>query len=358
MTGGSGKRTNTVSWVGSGELLKTPVHKKLRETEVNSDTGAEEPVYIEVDLHHVDDEDDTPLKLEISCPVCMGILEHPCVIKACLHRFCKECFEKVVANYKMCPSCRNQVGNRREGTEDARYSSLVNVLSENNHDYIDKSVLKQGSVRHLERTNILRKMANRKRQTSSLDNKDKNVYFRLVAMKRAQDGTYEIKNDGKSEIIDKVYDENGNAWTYGMNNNSFDNHLIQRDPAVVSRDNLCEKIASRELRKSYLSSPMKASIEDIKRFLKVKKEQEELAEASLTLFEYENEKSCAGGETQNKGRLILDSVSPTFVFNYELFILYNGQMRHLSDDITLKTICQHWWEYNSPLNLFFSSSQA
>ena len=54
------------------------------------------------------------LNQELTCPVCLGIMQETKVVIQCMHRFCGECIEKCLRQGKAeCPSCRVHVGSRR-----------------------------------------------------------------------------------------------------------------------------------------------------------------------------------------------------------------------------------------------------
>lgn len=57
---------------------------------------------------HMDEDtsgDASPLKLGLTCPVCLSIFEDP-VVLPCSHSFCRECLKQSLRPVKMCPLCR------------------------------------------------------------------------------------------------------------------------------------------------------------------------------------------------------------------------------------------------------------
>ena len=324
----------------------SPLRKKYSEFSISLLTGNQEARTIEVDI-------DNSYLEEITCPVCLEVLFQPYVMLGCLHRFCKECFHKAISTMTggndgssmnhSCPSCRNKIGSRREGQPDSTFEGLIDVLSKEHIDTaVDIADLKE---LHDQRVADLRNQARRMRVLPNPE-RDKTVYFRLLPVMKLEDDSIRITREGKSEILDNFYSRDGKS-IWERSHDKTDENLI--DPAVNSRNNLSKQVASSELRKSYLSSPMQASIKDIKNFLKIKKEKEDISQAQLKTFNtLNNTTAFANNQTVN-----LSAIPGTFHFQYELFVYHKNQLRYLDDTDTLKSICREMWEWDSPLNLFF-----
>lgn len=61
---------------------------------------------------------------EIVCPICLDILSQTRAAPECLHRFCKNCIEKIVK--KECPVCRKKLPpNVKTFKEDPKFDQLI-----------------------------------------------------------------------------------------------------------------------------------------------------------------------------------------------------------------------------------------
>jgi E3 ubiquitin-protein ligase RNF1/2 len=69
------------------------------------------------------------LNQELTCPVCLGIMQETKVVIQCMHRFCGECIEKCLRQGKAeCPSCRVHVGSRRSLATDPNFDDLIRKI--------------------------------------------------------------------------------------------------------------------------------------------------------------------------------------------------------------------------------------
>ncbi|OEH75483.1 zinc finger (c3hc4 ring finger) domain-containing protein [Cyclospora cayetanensis] len=89
------------------------------------------------------------LREDLSCPICMSILDQTVVVKSCLHRFCAECIEKCVRiGIRECPQCRSHVASRRSLRPDGdldRIGALVSPLQLQQHPKKHGSILNTSS---------------------------------------------------------------------------------------------------------------------------------------------------------------------------------------------------------------------
>eukprot|EP00922_Rhytidocystis_sp_ex-Travisia-forbesii_P054749 GHVS01081129.1.p1 GENE.GHVS01081129.1~~GHVS01081129.1.p1 ORF type:complete len:336 (+),score=56.95 GHVS01081129.1:215-1222(+) len=80
------------------------------------------------------------LRTDISCPICMGILQHAVVVKDCLHRFCAECIEKCVRiGIRECPQCRIHIASRRSLRPDALFDCVIRRLFPDVKEFEEKN---------------------------------------------------------------------------------------------------------------------------------------------------------------------------------------------------------------------------
>merc|ERR1712157_630193 len=65
----------------------------------------------------------------LTCPICLDVLDHVMVTKACLHRFCKDCITTALRQSNQeCPTCRQKIVSKRDLREDPNFDSLINKL--------------------------------------------------------------------------------------------------------------------------------------------------------------------------------------------------------------------------------------
>eukprot|EP01024_Parvocaulis_polyphysoides_P024127 TRINITY_DN22153_c0_g2_i1.p2 TRINITY_DN22153_c0_g2~~TRINITY_DN22153_c0_g2_i1.p2 ORF type:complete len:204 (-),score=26.20 TRINITY_DN22153_c0_g2_i1:3-614(-) len=65
---------------------------------------------------------------ETKCPICHGMLKAPRLVKACMHRFCKDCITRAISDRQKCPVCKCHLGSHRETMEDTRMQKLLEAL--------------------------------------------------------------------------------------------------------------------------------------------------------------------------------------------------------------------------------------
>mmetsp|Transcript_22368 Transcript_22368/g.28946 ORF Transcript_22368/g.28946 Transcript_22368/m.28946 type:complete len:302 (+) Transcript_22368:102-1007(+) len=66
------------------------------------------------------------LNMELTCPVCLRLLNKTEIVMECLHRFCSECIQKCLRVTKNeCPSCRIHIPSRRSLRPDPNFDALI-----------------------------------------------------------------------------------------------------------------------------------------------------------------------------------------------------------------------------------------
>lgn len=69
------------------------------------------------------------IKGDLSCPICLSILQNTSMTLECSHRFCKSCIETSLrTNSNDCPTCREKVVTRRSLRDDSRFNNLISAL--------------------------------------------------------------------------------------------------------------------------------------------------------------------------------------------------------------------------------------
>jgi uncharacterized protein YbaR (Trm112 family) len=83
--------------------------------------------FVEVDSREIE----KILSEDLKCPICRGPLNTTIAIAACLHRFCSDCFQRSIRDYKQqhgCPICRKSLASRRSSKPDRLIDQLVSSL--------------------------------------------------------------------------------------------------------------------------------------------------------------------------------------------------------------------------------------
>ncbi|PRP78457.1 hypothetical protein PROFUN_13690 [Planoprotostelium fungivorum] len=71
----------------------------------------------------------TTIQVQITCPICLGILRQTHTMMECLHRFCAECIEKSLRlGRKECPACRVKCISRRQLRADPRFDRIISAV--------------------------------------------------------------------------------------------------------------------------------------------------------------------------------------------------------------------------------------
>jgi len=69
------------------------------------------------------------LNVELTCPVCLGIIRNAMTVMECVHRFCEECITKCLRlGKKECPSCRVKCVSRRSLRRDPTFDEIINAV--------------------------------------------------------------------------------------------------------------------------------------------------------------------------------------------------------------------------------------
>ncbi|CEM35045.1 unnamed protein product [Vitrella brassicaformis CCMP3155] len=96
----------------------------------DSDSG------VAIDLSRMTTLTGSNLNVDLTCPVCLGILTKTTTVKVCLHRFCASCIEKCLRIGKReCPTCRVHISSRRMLRSDPTFDKMVKRLFPNVEAY-------------------------------------------------------------------------------------------------------------------------------------------------------------------------------------------------------------------------------
>jgi len=76
------------------------------------------------------------LNVELTCPICLGILRETMTVMECVHRFCSACINKCLRlGKKECPACRVKCASRRHMRADLAMDGIIAALYPNLEEY-------------------------------------------------------------------------------------------------------------------------------------------------------------------------------------------------------------------------------
>ncbi|KAL6068660.1 E3 ubiquitin-protein ligase RING2 [Balamuthia mandrillaris] len=77
------------------------------------------------------------LNVELTCPICLGIIRRTMTVMECLHRFCADCISKCLrlSKKKECPTCRVHCSSRRHLRPDPNFDKLIAAIYPNLDEY-------------------------------------------------------------------------------------------------------------------------------------------------------------------------------------------------------------------------------
>jgi len=130
-------------------MPKEQVLRKMREGGLNSQDGEEEciegltlyetyrePIPLYDNANHTTTLQVRTLNVELTCPICLGIMRNTMTVMECLHRFCDECISKCLRwGKKECPTCRVHCSSRRHLRPDPNFDALIATVYPNLDEY-------------------------------------------------------------------------------------------------------------------------------------------------------------------------------------------------------------------------------
>lgn len=95
------------------------------------------------------------LNSNLTCPICLGLINQTMVVMECLHRFCGDCIQKCLRlAIKECPSCRIHIPSKRALRRDLNFDALIATI------YPDRQEFEQQEAQLIEEVNRLRNYNN------------------------------------------------------------------------------------------------------------------------------------------------------------------------------------------------------
>ena len=235
------------------------------------------------------------INAELTCPICLGLLHAPVVIRSCLHRFCSECIEKCLRiGRKECPSCRIHVPSRRSLRRDDALDALISKIYPNLEEYEEQE------ERLIEDLNKTRNQNNA--FTESCRQGIQNQAGRRRTS-RAADLQAAAGKRKSPPLVSMPTRKRANQ--NGAEDPNLVHYVLRKHPHDQAIANL---------EREYLRSSSDVQVMHMKKFLCMKL-----------------------GET----------------CGFEIIIVASGKGVVLDDDLSLRDVCQHFWDGRSDLILHY-----
>eukprot|EP01025_Chloroclados_australasicus_P009707 TRINITY_DN13722_c0_g2_i2.p1 TRINITY_DN13722_c0_g2~~TRINITY_DN13722_c0_g2_i2.p1 ORF type:complete len:495 (+),score=50.08 TRINITY_DN13722_c0_g2_i2:167-1651(+) len=204
---------------------------------------------------------------ETKCPICHGMLKAPRLVKACMHRFCKDCITRAISDRQKCPVCKAHLGSHRETMEDTRMQKLLEALFgdplafESQLEKLNQcqtDVLAQAMIMQKQRERALREQAkllwaesngNTKNKTPEKSGKRQSSRKSVNAHKIEQNGTLEQLNTQKRKgSLSNLLSRTGKSGEHSANGNQSAQKRKQQleNSASSSEEPLLKKVRQGE----------------------------------------------------------------------------------------------------------------
>jgi len=216
------------------------------------------------------------LNIELTCPVCLGILHNTMTVMECLHRFCSGCISKSLRlGKKECPTCRVKCSSRRHLRPDPNFDGIIAQIYPNLEEFeakeesmieqINRSLMKSGtlidSIELGKKRQALAKTSRVKRDRD--DVKLKTGDTKMVRVKRIRDG-----KDSKPKLSQpkkkKKDEDNSQLESEGTSQANQDNHGPEISFVLLRNPN--EKDLA-QLSNKYLRTSRQLSVRHLCKFL-------------------------------------------------------------------------------------------
>jgi E3 ubiquitin-protein ligase RNF1/2 len=111
------------------------------------------------------------INVELTCPICLGILHNTVTVMECLHRFCESCISKSLRlGKKECPTCRVKCTSRRHLRPDPTFDGIISQIYPNLEEYEAKeeTLIQQINQKIMRSGSFQESMENVKKRQSSV----------------------------------------------------------------------------------------------------------------------------------------------------------------------------------------------
>lgn len=115
------------------------------------------------------------INVDLTCPVCLGIIRNAMTVMECVHRFCEMCITKCLRlGKKECPSCRVKCVSRRSLRRDPNFDAIVRKV----YPRLEEYEAEQDAM--IERDNAFHAVARHERSTQNAKEEAKRVHEQLL----------------------------------------------------------------------------------------------------------------------------------------------------------------------------------
>lgn len=308
---------------------------------MNEDSAWEEPLEIEgltlYDIHRepvvqnktegaVVSRPARSINMELTCPVCLGILHNTMIVMECLHRFCGECIQKCLrVGRKECPSCRIHIPSRRALRPDTNFDSIIAKVYPNLDEYeqheekmiedFNRNRDQNNAFMNATQQGIQNQMLQRRKKTRVMDRGTKATQAASLPppapkLKRKSPGD----TDNASQSNNIPAPKQTRTEFTEPETGDLVNFVLKRYPQCT---------AIQDLERTYLRTSCELKIQHMKKFLGLKLSFESYRNLEIIIL--------AGQDPEPKAVL-------------------------LDDELTLKDVCQHFWDGKNDLVLYFRVS--
>lgn len=330
--------------------------------------------------------DATPSLLfeEFKCPICLGIMEKAYVTMGCLHRFCCECLQRALRvdlgdnAHHSCPSCRGKLASRRAATHDLEFDMLINEVVNNSIPAAEGAavdVLVDSSAAAEVRNQVFTSSNISPRSHKRID-----VEIDLKTYRKQHEANVEMLK-AKARVVASNTVSKANSLqglvTLGIHHVSKLGRASVTGTPRLPRSK--RQVALEIVRLPYLKLPPQLLLGDLKKYLS-KKLQGNTYQTIVTKQQALLAKDLVAGKglglesegvakgldsmadgTGSRGGVGLTAVNRRVeirdfvVESLDIGIFSRGQMVVCEDKFTIKYICQHLWDRQTPLILYFDA---
>lgn len=117
------------------------------------------------------------LNAELTCPICLCVIQSTMVVMECLHRFCGDCIQKCLrVGNKECPSCRIHIPSKRSLRRDENFDALIRKI------YPDLAKFEREEAKLIEEINRTRHYNNALTESAKAGAENQEKLRRLVRL--------------------------------------------------------------------------------------------------------------------------------------------------------------------------------
>eukprot|EP01114_Cavostelium_apophysatum_P023214 TRINITY_DN8679_c0_g1_i1.p1 TRINITY_DN8679_c0_g1~~TRINITY_DN8679_c0_g1_i1.p1 ORF type:complete len:293 (+),score=54.93 TRINITY_DN8679_c0_g1_i1:90-968(+) len=250
------------------------------------------------------------LNVELTCPICLGILHNTMTVMECLHRFCASCINHSIQfGKKECPTCRVKCSSKRHLRPDPNFDGIINRIYPNLDEFEEKEETAIAEInKQIMSNNFVQNIEEGKRRQAEIARRLSNTF--PSAKKRSNSLTDDREEDDEDESSYSNSQRKKGRPRKSQNETSPEKDEIGFMLLPNPSQPQCP-----ELKSPYLRTSKSITIRHLKKFLSKKLEMEVSFKIALP------------------------------------------DMEALSEDTTLDEIVKNLWEDQSTIKLYYSTSK-